>query len=211
MKLNLSELYDPDSAVYTRGEVVTRPPAGPDLAGLPPRPSGEQVGEVLVSISNLEAELAAARKAAVEAGQHLATLAERELAREDDPDVRAQAAELAALDWERELMQDAFPAEREQRRKELRGRLEDRDRQATVLKARIDAAEGRARDALGRLEFERQRKQRLEAAEAAHRQAEVVAAAQRVHWGTATERDLDALSQAGIDVRQIPRRREPSR
>jgi hypothetical protein len=147
----------------------------------------------------------------VEAGQHLATLAERELAREDDPEVKAEGAELAALEWERELMQDAFPADREQRRKELRGRLEDRDRQATVLKARIDAAEGRVRDVLGRLEFERARKARLEQAEQAHMEAELRAAAGRFFWRVETERDLDALSQAGIDVRQIPRRREPSR
>ena len=207
--MNLSDLYDPQT--YARGEVVVRPPAGPDVSSLPPRPSPEQLGEAALNIHNLEAELAAARKAAVEAGQHLATLAERELAREDDPDVRAQAAELAALDWERELMQDAFPADREQRRKELRGRLEDRDRQATVLKARIDAAEGRVRHILGRLEFERARKARLEQAEQEHMEAELRAAAGRFFWGVQTERDLKLLSQAGIDMRQIPRRREPSR
>ena len=211
MNLNLSELYDPDSAIYTRGDVAVRPPFGPDLAGLPPRPTGEQMTEVAVNIANFEAELAAARKAAVEAGQHLASLAEQELGREDNPEARAQAAELAALDWEAELMQDAFPADREQRRKELRRRLEAQERQATVLKARIEVAEGRAQDLLGRLEFERRRKQQLEAAAAAHRQAEVVAAAQRAYWGVASERDLRLLSEAGVDVRQIPRRGEPSR
>jgi len=209
--MNLSDLYNPDSPIYTRGDVVIRPPFGPDLAGLPPRPTGEQMAEVAVNLANLEAELASARKAAVEAGQHLASLAERDLAREDDPEVRAEVAELAALDWEAELMQDAFPADREQRRKQLRGRLEAQERQATVFKARIEAAEGRVQDLLGRLEFERRRKQQLDAAAAAHRQAEAVAAAQRVHWGTASERDLKLLSEAGVDVRQIPRRRQPSR
>jgi hypothetical protein len=211
MNLNLSEFYRAESPTYTRGEVVTRPPVAPDLTGLPPRPSGEQMAEVAVNISNLEAEIAAARQEAVQAGQHLAALAERDLAREDDLEVQAEAAELAALEWERELMQSAFPADRAQRLKELQGRLEDHERQATVLKARIDWAEGRVQDLLGRLEFERQRKQRLEAAEAAHRQAETVAAAQRAYWGTASERDLRLLSEAGVDVRQTPRRREPSR
>jgi len=210
--MNLTELYDDGSPVYTRGDVVVRAPQGYDSTGLPPRPHPDQVREVAVEIHNLTQAIRAAEHKRAGAQLNLAAHNEALDAREEELAIQGERAELAALDAEAEMMADAFPAQREQRRAELRQRLDlEPSRRATVLQALIGQQDGIIRDGQGRLQFERERQARLERAEQAHVEAEVKAAAQRYHWGVATEGDMKLLAQAGVDVRQIPRRRQPSR
>jgi len=206
--MNLTELYTAESPVYTKGEVVMRPPAGYDPTGLPPRPAGEQRTEVAVNIHNLSEEIKAAEHERARAQLNLAAHQEAQGAGEEELSTQAERAELAALDAEAQMMGDAFPADRGKRRTELRQRLElDPDRQATILQAWIQRQDGVISDRQGRLKFERERQERLEAAEQAHQDREVIGAAQRVYWGVATPADIKRLSEAKVDLNRLPRRR----
>ena len=130
--------------------------------------------------------------------------------RDKELSMQAERAELAALDAEAEFMGDAFPANRVKRRAELRqARESDPKRQVLMLQAVIDHQGGIISDRQGRLRFEQARQDRLDAAEQAHKEAEVRAAAQRYYWGVESPADMKLLSQAGVDVRQIPRRLQP--
>jgi len=204
-------IYGAGSDLYTRGEIVERPPSAPDFEGLPPRPSADAVRDIRIDLENGRAALAQSRQARAKYAAHLISL---EIAAErgaEDEATQAALARLAALDIEAELMADAFPAAREEERSQLREQfVTSPERLASVLEAKVGLEAAREEQFKGQAAFDEQRLKAVDAAEARYQRRELEYSARLLFWGVATNGDMRRLRQGGADAGRIPARQQPS-
>jgi len=214
MAVSPGELYNAESPIYVRGPAATAPPPAGSYDGgdLPPRPHPDRVRELTLDISNLETEIRRARQEIGQAQLDIATLAEKREADAETLEGQAEAAELNELRAERRIMAEQLPPERVQRLAALEEKLETApDRQLSTLRFEESRHQGMIIQREAELAAGRQQQARQAEIEQLHQDAEVRAAAQRRHWGVETPADIKRLTEAKVDLDQIPRRQQPSR
>jgi hypothetical protein len=205
-------IYDAGSDLYTRGEIVEHPPSVPDFEGLPPGPHPEQIRDVQIDLHNSRAEVQAARQVEGKGNLNLAAFLERRQAESETVEWQGALAELASLDHQASIMAEGFPQDREQRRSELRERLELKpERDEAALRLAAAQQKGIIGDCEGRVIFDQRRLEQLEEAQRRYARRELEHAARRAYWGVADEGDARRLREGGADAGRVPKRVQPSR
>lgn len=204
--MNLEELYDPTSSIYTKGEVVVSPPTDYDRSGLLAEPSPETIGALAVDAHTYEAQAAQAGAEAAALDPHIA--AARDVSGTGRP---AKEARVAALETREGAMREGFPAAQAKELAELETELARAPGDVAVLVAKQEALRDYQRDLQAKAAATRAEGARQQGIRDQHQERRIVFWGQRHYWRVATARQIQQLVEAGYVPARIPMRREPTR